>query len=213
MKKIIDRINLFFDRKSDNPKKYSTMNEQEERELFYEEIKDSNFYLEFGSGGSTFDALKIIKNGKICSIEGSSDWIEHLKKWNFIQKNINSGKLNLVYTYIGKTGEWSTPLEDDKVKLFPNYYSILKTAYAKKADTILVDGRFRVACILNAIKYLDNNVKILVHDFTNRPHYHIVLKYCDITKNAGTLCVLKIKEHINLTELDHDILLHKYDLR
>ena len=77
MKKIIDRINLFFDRKSDNPKKYSTMNEQEERELFYEEIKDSNFYLEFGSGGSTFLAAKAKTN--TYSVESDSNWLDYLK--------------------------------------------------------------------------------------------------------------------------------------
>ncbi|WP_232473249.1 hypothetical protein [Brachyspira sp. SAP_772] len=60
-------------------------------------------------------------------------------------------------------------------------------------DTILVDGRFRVACVLNSIFYCRNAV-IIIHDFFNREYYNVLLNYLDIVEKADTLGVFKIKK-------------------
>lgn len=213
IKKIYQKFLLRLDRRSKNPQMYSTLNEDCERKLLYDVIKDSKFYLEFGSGGSTFDALKLIKNGKICSIESSLDWFNYMQRWDFIKKNIKNNKLDYCYFNIGKTGDWGTPIEDNKKAIFPNYYSILATEYAKNVDTILIDGRFRVACALNAILYLKPSVKILIHDFSNREYYQIILKYCNVLRTAGTLYELSIKENLDKNELIADIDNYKFDFR
>ena len=64
----------------------------------------------------------------------------------------------------------------------------------KNIDTILIDGRFRVACALNCFNVIRNNTFVLFDDFLNRKHYHIVLDYYDIIDKAGRLVVLQKKK-------------------
>lgn len=62
-----------------------------------------------------------------------------------------------------------------------------------KANLILIDGRFRVACGLNVFKQIDNNVLVYIHDFNNRKHYHILLDYFDVVEKADRSVVLRKK--------------------
>jgi hypothetical protein len=85
--------------------------------------------------------------------------------------------------------------------LWPNYSS----ADIGTPDTILIDGRFRVACGLQCcIKH--PNATILMHDFTNRPEYHVLLNYMDIVKSVDTLVCVKVK-----LDNDKEKLLELYD--
>ncbi|MWL75401.1 hypothetical protein GQM09_34035, partial [Escherichia coli] len=77
----------------------------------------------------------------------------------------------------------------------------------KAFDLILVDGRFRVACTLNAIrqtlaqqKNIDDTV-IFIHDFWNRPDYHPVLTFLDVQEKVESAGAFKIKPEIDVEEL------------
>ena len=63
-------------------------------------------------------------------------------------------------------------------------------------DTILIDGRFRVACCLNCFKVMNYNSIILFDDFKNRDYYHIVLDYYNIIDNGTRMVVLQKKKNI-----------------
>ncbi|MCR4623439.1 MAG: glycosyltransferase [Alphaproteobacteria bacterium] len=207
-----ENVRLRMDYRKSNPVCYETLNTDSERKCLYKYLKNSHKYLEFGSGGSTFDAIKLMKgeNKVIYSVEGSEEWCEHLKKWELIRDSIKTGKLRLMYMNIGLTGNWSVPVEKDMKGLFRNYYSVFDTPIAKKVDTILIDGRFRVICALKAIKNCRPDVFILIHDFSIRPKYHIILKYLDEIERVDTLSVFSIKKNINTEELDRDIEKYKY---
>jgi len=59
-------------------------------------------------------------------------------------------------------------------------------------DFILVDGRFRVACCLNLLRFLDKeqfDMIILIDDFKNRNHYKILYEYFNI-KLVGRMALL-----------------------
>ena len=76
-----------------NLKPYMTQNEI----LFFKKyLKKSNTYLEFGSGGSTYFA---IKNGinKITSIETDLNWVNKLLKNETISSKIKNKELNLIH--------------------------------------------------------------------------------------------------------------------
>ena len=194
------------------PENYSTLNTDMERECLYKYLKDSQRYLEFGSGGSTFDALKIMtgKNKVIYSVEGSESWCDYLKQYSIIRENSKINKLHLICVYIGPTTAWSYPLSNQMKELFSNYYSILHTDLAKTFDTVLIDGRFRVSCALEAVLTCNTNVRILIHDFPSRPTYHVVLKYLDVIDRADDLYVFTIKKSINSTALSEDLQDYKY---
>lgn len=202
MKKILIAVKNLLDKFSNNPKCYTTLNTDAERELFYRYLLNSEFknYLEFGAGGSTFDVLKKTK-ANVYSVESSQNWIRYMKSWRFIRKNISHGRLNFIYANIGKTREWGYPCDKNSQEYFSNYTQL----YAKNAPSptiVLIDGRFRVACVLSLIiNFEPNDITILFHDFWNREHYHVVLKYLETIDRADTLGVFKIKKDINKSEL------------
>ena len=73
-------------------------------------------------------------------------------------------------------------------------------------DVVLVDGRARAPCALTAIPYLSQHATLIIHDFTWRPYYHVVLKYFDLIKTVKTLVLLKPKPSVwasppNATEI------------
>jgi len=201
------------DKLSDNPKLFSVIMSKSEKELFINNVKQSKHYLEFGSGGSTFLAL-MNSNADVVSVENDIKWIKHLKEWNLIRKNDNK-RLHFYYANTGKIGGygWPTDIKADR-DLFPIYSNgVFKDIVNNKYDLVLIDGRFRVACALQTILNTDDNVKILIHDFTNRPDYHEILKFLTIEKNADTMVLLRKKNNIDRTKVVELYEKYKYDYR
>jgi hypothetical protein len=195
-----------------NPSFYSFIMSKAEVELFDRTIINSKAYLEFGMGGSTFRALQKSK-AKIYSIDSSRDWIKQMRKYLYI-RYMEWGRLKLFHTYIGPTKEWGVPTGDEFRDSFPNYSArIFKLIEKESIDTVLVDGRFRVACTLKTILECHNNasLKILIHDFWNRAQYHIVLKYLIAVSRADTLGVFEIKKDIDLDQVKQDYDNYKFN--
>ena len=188
---------------------------ENEREVFVRAIKDSKNYIEFGSGGSTFITLKTT-DAKIISVEGDPNWLDYMRNNNLVFEAEQSCRLKFYYIDIGKVGAWSKPVDDSKKELYPNYsqfiFDKLTEEEMNNIDTVLVDGRFRVASALNSIYYC-RNAKIIIHDFFDRDYYHIVLDYLDIVEEADTLGVFKIKDNIDYNKVKELVKLYCYDMR
>lgn len=183
-----------------------------EKNFLIKSISDSKYYLEFGSGGSTFLALTQTDIPFVVSVESDMDWLNHLRKWNCIVDNEKSNRLCFLHVNIGKTGNWGVPTEMDKKDLFPNY-SMAPFATDKKTkfDAIFIDGRFRVACTMQAILNSDKNTKILMHDYTARPHYHVILQFLDIVDVIDTMVLFKLKDNISKKSVLDMYDKYKYD--
>lgn len=82
----------------------------EELLLFESVISNSNYYLEFGCGGSTFTSL-MKSNAKIFSVESDLEWIYKLKDYKLIIDNIFENRLSLIHADIGRVGEWDIQLK------------------------------------------------------------------------------------------------------
>lgn len=156
-------------------------------------------YLEFGSGGSTFLALL---HAQVCiiSVESDKNWIEHLRDWKLI-KDAENRRLQFIYVNIGEVGEWGVPLEIEKSKKsFPNYSAQVFETY-KDFDVVFIDGRFRIACLLQSVLHCPKHTRILMHDFNNRAFYHQILKFVDFIDTCDTLAEFRIKENIDKQRL------------
>lgn len=190
-----------------------------ERALFYKYLDLSHVYFEFGSGGSTYQAAK--RNKKIYSVESDVAWHQKIQrdmKNISIQINEALAKNNIKITFnpdityltidlhVGKK-RWGWPGKDTKYDDWIKYTRAYDHS-KYKADLILIDGRFRVACGLNVFKQIDNNVLVYIHDFFNRNQYHILLNYFDVADRADTSVVLRKKT--NPPYLPED-LLNKYE--
>ena len=198
------------------PKLYSWAMTNAERTLFDRTVKNSKQYLEFGSGGSTLRILEK-SNATVYSVESSADWIQFLRTYFFVRRH-EGKRLTFFPIDIGKTKEWGHPEDDTAKHLFPSYSSaFFDSIDPKKLDVILVDGRFRVACVLSTILHTyssdHNNQIIMIHDFWQREYYHDVLNYLEVIDKVDSLGVFKVKDGIDIDLVRKDYDAYKFDSR
>ncbi|MCL6328454.1 tetratricopeptide repeat protein [Pectobacterium carotovorum subsp. carotovorum] len=179
---------------------------EKETQLFENYVKKATRYFEFGSGGST--KLVARNNVEVFGVESDKLWVETLKTEVGPQCKVE-------YVDIGPTKAWGYPIDDTHREKFPHYSEAI-LQYDRAFNLILVDGRFRVACALNAIKHTLENQKnivdttIFIHDFWDRPDYHVVLAFLETVDKAETAGVFKIKNDINIVVLNEVLGKYKY---
>tara|TARA_Y100001958_G_C21012748_1_gene392218 strand:+ start:168 stop:788 length:621 start_codon:yes stop_codon:yes gene_type:complete len=157
---------------------------KEANDFFEKNLNKSKFYYEFGSGSSTLRADYL--DTRFVSVELDKSFFNHIQK-KLTKKNIN-------YISIGPVGEFSYPLFKNKKKIF-NYINSIEFFFKNMdyPDFILVDGRFRVACCLNLLRFLDKkqlDIIVLIDDFKDRDHYKILYEYFSI-QLIGRMALLK----------------------
>jgi len=167
-------------------------------------LKKSKRYFEFGSGGST--KLAIRNHIEVHGVESDKFWVETLKQ--------ETGLLcKIEYVDIGPTKELGYPVDNTHRDKFPRYSQAIMQ-HDKAFDLILVDGRFRVACTLNAIKHTlekresRNETIIFIHDFWERSDYHVVLEFLDPVDSVESAGAFRIKPEVDRVALT--ALIEKY---
>ena len=79
---------------------------------------------------------------------------------------------------------------------------------------MLVDGRFRVACALQLLlRSRKKTPRILVHDFTPREYYHVLLKFFDVIEQADTAVILERKEPVLFADVALCLQMYQFDKR
>ena len=169
--------------------------------FFKQELKNCNFFLEYGSGASTILAVKL--NKRFYSIEGDRDFFK------FIKKKVKNNEVK--YKSLGIVGFSCIPvmqkynftikqISDNQKKRIKNYCSrILKDLENEKIlpDLILVDGRFRVLTCLYLYVFLRNKnlkFKVILDDYPYRENYHIIKKFFHIESVGRLVVAEKLKE-------------------
>lgn len=206
IKKTVDKL----DRSLPSPRRYRLIMSKNEIELFDNLIQKSQHYLEFGMGGSTIRAL-IKSKAKVYTVESSHDWIEAMREYRII-RNQEKHRLRVFRVDIGPTREWGHPQSEDHHHLFEGYSSgVFKSINAGELDFILIDGRFRVACVLKTILACHGNerVRIMIHDFWNREEYHRVLEHLDVLDKVDTAGIFSIKKNVDLAAVEADYRIYK----
>ncbi|GHU10622.1 hypothetical protein FACS189449_00440 [Alphaproteobacteria bacterium] len=182
-----------------------------ERNMFKKYLSDATRYLEFGSGGSTIAALMYF-GVPVISVDSSKEWFDHMvADFPVIKNNENSVRLSLHHVDIGKIKGWGWPEDSSGRARYPNYSSsVFSIEDAKNSDLVLVDGRFRVACILSVLLNTKPDTIIMVHDFWNREHYHSILKYVDVVDRVDTLGVFRRKKEAKDSDIATEYEKFKY---
>lgn len=149
-----------------------------EKELFYSYLLNATNYAEFGSGGSTVWANNIPTIKSIISVESDKEFAEKIQK--------QCPRAQVRWIDVGPTRGFGHP----KDNTFQDRWHLYSDQDIGNPDTILIDGRWRVACALRvAVKYPHSVV--LIHDFWNRPEYHCILPYYSTINSVDTLAILK----------------------
>lgn len=150
-----------------------------DRARMYMLLANATNYREFGSGGSTVQAAtKFINIQKIVVSESDNKFVQYLLGRSDLRREAASGRLVMRHADIGPVKGWGFPKDRSHSKQWPAYSSYNNSMSAFNPpfwfDTVFVDGRFRVACLLKALKATPSNridqTVFAVHDYKTRTY-------------------------------------------
>ncbi len=178
--------------------------------FFREQVNNSSYYLEFGSGNSTSVAIRYSNIRHITIVESDFYfWQNLVYSDTLLHKSVLEGRLTPLLVNIGPIKMWGYPIDDSCRERWPEYAEAPFKGL-NSYDLILVDGRFRIACTLFACLYAIPTVRIMIHDFYNRPRYRIVLLFLIEIKRVDTFGLFIIKPNIDKNLAKKIIQLYKY---
>lgn len=123
--------------------------------------------LEYGSGGSTVLAAELGK--RVFSVESDRAWADRLRE----EVAPKSDRIALHWADIGPTGPWGWPTKPRCAFRFHLYaLSVWDRPDFVQPDLVLIDGRFRAACLVAVLLRSKAPVTVLFDDYAKRGYYH-----------------------------------------
>ena len=166
---------------------------------FEKVVRQSSFYLEYGSGGSTVLAARLKK--RFISVDSDKYFLRA------VQRRIGTlspGQL-LIHSNVGLNGPWGIPIFKRKTETrllrwgkYPEApWRAIFSNDLGLPDLIMIDGRFRVACALTCFKYLKESSRaiMLVDDYANRPHLQVIEDFAALEDIVGRMAVFRAKSY------------------
>jgi len=142
-------------------------------------LQSHHIMLEWGAGGSTVLFSPFVK--QYFSIEHVKDWFFAVRN-SLIKHNVGH---NVVLT-------WVEVLNND----FKEYVRRVEDLKIQKFDIVLIDGRRRVHCAVEALAYINEDSYVILHD-AEREKYQSILKYYNLLAEVENLYILKKKNGKN----------------
>ncbi|WP_435258943.1 hypothetical protein ACSBLW_03990 [Thioclava sp. FR2] len=140
--------------------------------------------LEYGSGGSTVLGAELGK--AVFSVESDAEWLRGMQDW--FEASPPKGRVVLHHGDIGPTGKWGAPVGPKSFRHFPGYaLSVWDRPDFEHPDVVLVDGRFRPACLLTTAFRITRPVTVLVDDYAVRPQYHEIESFLKPVRLHGRM--------------------------
>jgi hypothetical protein len=157
--------------------------------LFKSVLHCASKYVEFGCGGTTVLAHSMGCES-IVTIDSSLAWLEKVKA-ACVPNGIT--EIKAIHVNIGEVKEFGYPKDDSRQELWEGYHTApwIDPDLAL-ADTYLLDGRFRVACVMQTALRCSAQAIIMVHDFADRPNYHCVREVLREIARADNLSVFQL---------------------
>jgi hypothetical protein len=154
-------------------------------------IPNTSVYLEYGSGGSTICAAHYVST--LVSVESDAVFKRAVQK----KLPVTRADIHLLSPYIGVTAAWGTPVfgrptkyRIERWKRYPRApWPLLGT---KIPDTILIDGRMRVACALESLLRIGTQTCLAVDDYAGR-NYKAIERFADLISMHGVMAEFRKK--------------------
>lgn len=164
-------------------------------------IKSAKGILEYGSGGSTVYGSKSNADF-IVTVDNDKEFLDKVRE--SYGNTPTSPELITVHSYIGPSKLWGYPVDKSHQHLWKNYPQDIWNKAKElnlSPDTIIIDGRFRVACFLYSISQAEDGTIIFWDDYVNRDSYHIVETILRPQITIGRAAVFVVKNQ----ELDQEL--------
>lgn len=183
-----------------------------EVDLFYKYLNNAKVYFEFGSGGTTQQAIK--RKLKIYVAETHQSWIDQMKSdveeiKNKITKMSNESfsfpiDINYILADIDSGPQMSYTNAQKYVRLYNH------SKY--KADFICVNGKLKFAVTMNLYNQVDENTIIFVNELENSSHISNITKYFDVLDTQWKSLVIRKKQNQAKMTEEELILYEKEDI-
>jgi hypothetical protein len=149
--------------------------------------------LEYGSGGSTIIAAEL--PGKtVFSVESDRAWAEMMQAWLMQNPPKGGTKVDVIWSNVGKTGEWGRPLDDSAWRHYVEYpLAIWQRDAFVQPDVVLVDGRFRPGCAMATAFCTARPVTMFVDDYKRREGYHAIEEFLGVPRLIGRMAEFDVE--------------------
>lgn len=142
----------------------------------------ANVILEYGSGGSTVLAAELGKT--VFSVESDRAWAERLA--NTLRPISNLARVH--HVDLGPTGSWGRPTDESQARRFHAYaLSVWDRPDFEEPDLVLIDGRFRAACLVAVLLRAKRPTTVIFDDYRKRRYYHGVEKLARKEEMVGRM--------------------------
>ena len=180
-----------------------------EKELLRSFLRCGSNYLEFGTGGSTVLACSHVKES-VMAVESNPAWLRKVQAHCSDQPT--ALKPRLFHADIGPVVELGYPRNDRLRDHWPRYHDgVWPHKGAINADLYLIDGRFRVACFIQVLLRAQSSAIILIHDFANRPQYHVIREFAREIAAAESLSAFQRRVDFDPTRAGSCLADHCFD--
>ncbi|GHC43627.1 glycosyltransferase family 2 protein [Neogemmobacter tilapiae] len=160
-----------------------------EAALLRETYAGAEVVLEYGSGGSTFVAAR--SAGQVTAVENDPDWA--LRMATALGNGGLGGVARVHFEDVGSVGEWARPTSSAGFRLYHRYASaVWEKPWFVHPDVVLIDGRFRTSCLINAIMRAEKPMTVLFDDYAERPNYFWVEQIVKPRQIVGRMAVFEI---------------------
>ncbi len=148
--------------------------------------------LEYGSGGSTVLASEM-RDKRVFSVESDKNWADMMQIWLAENPPSSGTKVDVIWSNVGKTGEWGRPIGDGAWRRYPNYpLAIWQQQDFVQPDVVLVDGRFRPGCAMATAFCTARPVVMLVDDYQRRRGYHAIEEFLGSPHMIGRMAEFEV---------------------
>lgn len=162
-----------------------------------EQLKDCKWYIEYGSGASTLQAFDQ-QVPLIHSIETDGAWLAALEERRSNLTSAYKGIHIAEHVDLGPTGPWGYPSTHERHAAYWQYpmapwRSSASSRMAEGPPLVLIDGRFRVACMLLTCVYAPADTTILFDDYADREYYHVIEAFATPSEMVDRMAVFRLK--------------------
>lgn len=147
--------------------------------------------LEYGSGASTKLASQMF--GKlVMSVESDRQWARNLRRE--IDEGQPKSPVIVYHVDIGATGPWGRPIDESGWKRYHCYpNAIWDEPFFRHPDIVLIDGRFRPACLITTMLHVTRPVTVLFDDYIGRPRYGLIERIVSPTRLIGRMAEFHVQ--------------------
>ena len=172
---------------------------------FRVQLEGARNYLEYGAGSSTVLANRYVNT--LVSVDTDGALLADVRRRLSEQRRCTMTRL--IHVSVGLTLDTGMPLFTKptrrRIRRWEDYASApwrYFRSIAQQPDVILVNGLFRVACVLESLLSLSplSNTRIMVDDYGDRPYYHVVERFADVER-VGRMGVLRPRKLLNRIEV------------